>query len=85
MSTVEELGNGRTTRIGVQLVRLPVALTGCDRRWLMPVATDATPSFARRFPQATLAFNLVPPGHGNVMQLSGDASDEYDDLQSAVS
>ncbi len=51
----------------------------------MPVATDATPSFARRFPQATLAFNLVPPGHGNVMQLSGDASDEYDDLQSAVS
>jgi len=40
LSTVEELETGAQapTRIGVQLVRLPVALTGCDRRWLMPVA-----------------------------------------------
>ena len=88
LSTVEGLETGAQspTRIGTQLVRLPTTLTGCDRRWLMPMAIDATPSFARRFPQATLAFSVMPSGLNDAAQHSGEeAGDEYDDLRSAVS
>jgi hypothetical protein len=88
LSTVEELeaGSQAATRIGALLVRLPTALMGCDRRWLMPMATDATPSFARRFPQATIAFSLMPPGLHDAARHAGEvAGDECDDLRSAVS
>jgi hypothetical protein len=51
----------------------------------MPPAADATPSFARRFPRATLAFTLIEPS-GLTGQPSGeDVGDEYNDLRSAVS
>jgi len=59
LETVAALQSGEQApcRAGTVLVRLPVALSGCDRRWLMPLASDSTPSFARRYPGATLAFN----------------------------
>jgi len=80
LETVAALQTGEQApcRLGSQLVRLPVALTGCDRRWLMPLASEATPSFARRYPGATLAFTLMEPS-------GEDVGDEYDDLRSAVS
>jgi len=91
LSTVEplEAGSQAPTRMGTLLVRLPTTLTACDRRWLMPMATDATPSFASRFPQATIAFSLMPPGLNNdAARRSGEdleVGDDYDDLRSAVS
>jgi hypothetical protein len=91
LSTVEplEAGSQAPTRMGTLLVRLPTTLTACDRRWLMPMATDATPSFASRFPQATIAFSLMPPGLNNdAARRSGEdleVSDAYDDLRSEAS
>jgi len=89
LETVAALQTGEQApcRLGSQLVRLPIALTGCDRRWLMPLASEATPSFARRFPLGTLAFNIIGTASSNGMgQPAGeDVGDEYDDLRSAVS
>ena len=90
LETVAALQTGEQApcRVGTQLVRLPVALEGCDRRWLMPLASEATPSFARRHPGATLAFSIIigPASLNSVGQPSGeDVGDAYDDLDSAVS
>jgi hypothetical protein len=88
LTTLEpmEAGSQAPTRMGTLLVRLPTALTACDRRWLMPMAADATPSFASRFPQATIAFSLMPPGLNDAARHSGEeVGDDYDDLRSAVS
>jgi len=83
LSTVEptEAGSQAPTRMGTLLVRFPTTLTACDRRRLLPMATDATPSFASRFPQATIAFSLMPPGLNNdAARHSGEeVGDDYGD------
>jgi len=85
--TALQTGEQAPCRVGTQHVRLPVVLTGCDRRWLMPLASEATPSLSRRYPGATLAFNIIGPASLNgIAQTSGeDVGDAYDDLYSAVS
>ena len=51
------------TRINQWLVRLPLRIRNCDRRWLQVVPSDGTtPTLARRFPGATYAFNVAPHG-----------------------
>jgi hypothetical protein len=89
LETVAALQSGEQApcTIGTQRVRLPVTLTGCDRRWLMPLASDATPSFANRYPGARLAFNIIDPSsiNGAGETAGEDVNDEYDDLRSAVS
>jgi len=85
LETVAALQSGEQVpcRAGMLLVRLPVALSGCDRRWLLPLASDATPSFARRHPGQTLALTLIHPSDG--VKPPDDEDDGYSDLDSAVS
>jgi hypothetical protein len=75
LETVAALQSGEQApcTIGTQRVRLPVTLTGCDRRWLMPLASDATPSFASRYPGARLAFNIIDP---SALNAAGQAAGE---------
>jgi len=78
LETVAALQTGEQApcQVGTQLVRLPVALEGCDRRWLMPLASEATPSLSCRFPRATWGFTLIQPS-GLKGQPSGkDMGDE---------
>ena len=56
-------GDQVATRINQLLVRLPLRISNCDRRWLQVVPSDGTtPTIARRFPGATYAFNVAPHG-----------------------
>jgi hypothetical protein len=85
LETVASLQSGEQApcRAGTLLVRLPVSLSGCDRRWLLPLASDATPSFARRHPGHRLALSLpLTPGGQTPPE---DEYDGYSDLESAVS
>jgi hypothetical protein len=88
LETVAALQSGEQApcTIGTQLVRLPMALTGCDGRWLQPLASEATPSIARRYAGA-LAFNIIGPSalNGAGQTAGEDVDDEYADLNSAVS
>jgi hypothetical protein len=53
-------GQQAPTRINNLLVRIPLEVVDCDRRWLMPLSDEhsTTPTLARRYPDAAYAFSL---------------------------
>ena len=56
-------GDQVPTRIKQWVVRLPLHVSNCDRRWLQVVPSDGTmPTLSRRFPDATYAFSVLPHG-----------------------
>lgn len=72
------------TRLANLRIRLPLQITGVDRRYLQPLpSATATPTTAARYPGMSLAFRL-PFAAIAAEQQHGETEDEYDDLETAV-
>ena len=79
-----EEGQQAPTRIANLWIRLPLTLTGVDRRYLQPVPeAGVVPTTGRRYTQQLVLGPL--PFARPAQRESDDLEDEYEDLESAVS
>ena len=76
-------------RINKVLVRIPLSVSGVDRRFMQPLPSDgAASNLARRFPATRYAFSILDGTREHKPQANhnADGTDLYeDDVQSAVS
>ena len=85
----DTLQEGQQTgcRINKVLVRIPLSVSGVDRRYIQPLPSDgAAPNLARQFPGTRYAFSMLDGARPWKPHVSdGNNEDLYDDVQSAVS
>jgi hypothetical protein len=82
-----EEGQQGGSRINQIIVRIPLRVTNCDRRYLQPLPADgAAPALGRRFPDSRYAFAILEGArHAKPGGDDEDVGDLYDDIESAVS